>query len=219
MTDERFKNEGDTRVTRAYRDLGDESPPAHLDDAILRHARQASRPRYAKLRLWTRPVAWAATVGLSLVIVLQLNDGVLQPDEETVPASAAPAEAARKSLESRSDNAPAVGRAGTMEQKRQEAALPSSAQEIVPANVDLMKEAEDMARMRSGEQQRPDVAAVSTAAFSADLAEEAAAQYCDDEARATPDAWLDCIAALEDRGLENEASFERAAFDEQYADR
>ncbi len=199
VMDERFNNDGDDRVTRAYRDLGAVTSPPRLDEAILRRARQASSPRYAKLRLWTRPVAWAATIGLSLVIVLQLNEGVPRPETELAPES--------------------VGRAGAdLEQQREKPSLPSDAQEIVPADVDLMKEAADMARMRSGEQKRPAVASASAVAISAELAEEAAEQYCDDEARATSDAWLECIAALEEQGLEEEAATERAAHDERFPD-
>ncbi len=220
MRDRRSSSDGDARVTAAYRDLLEVSSPAHLDDAILQRAKQASKPRYAKLRLWTRPVAWAATIGLSLVIVLQLNQVVLQPDEESAPASAAPADTAKKSLQHRGDDAASVGRAGAgVEQKQESAGRSADPQELVPADVDLMKEAADMARMRSGEQQRPAAAPASAVAISAELAEEAVEQYCNDEARATADGWLECIVDLEKQGLETEASFERAAYDERFPGR
>ena len=218
--DERYDNDGDARVTRAYRELGDVSSPAHLDDAILRRARQESRPRYARLRLWTRPVAWAATIGLSLVIVLQLNEGALQPEPDAAPTSASPAEGAKKSAESLSDDVPAPGRAPeTVEQERDEAALPSTAQSLVPEDVDLMKEAADMARMRVGEQQRPAEASAAGVEVLTELVDEDIGQHCDDESRATPETWLECIAALDEQGLTTEALFERAAFEKQFPGR
>ncbi len=218
--DERSSNDGDARVTRAYRDLGAVTSPARLDELILRRAKRAASPRYARLRLWTRPVAWAATIGLSLAIVLQLNEGVLQPQEELAPASAAPAEAAKKSFAKHSDDAGSVGRAeADLEQKLERAGLPSEGQAVVPADVDLVKEAADMARMQSGEQQRPAVAPASAVTVSAELAHEAVEQHCDDQARATSETWLECIAALEEQGLEDEAMLERAAYNERFRDR
>jgi len=66
--------ETDERVTQAYRELATEHTPEHLDRAVLGKARAAARPPYSRLRSWTRPMAWAATVMLSVAIVLQIGD-------------------------------------------------------------------------------------------------------------------------------------------------
>ena len=78
MTDKRkpaaADHETDDRVTRAYRELAAERAPDHLDRAVLDQARAAARPRYSRLRVWTRPLAWAATVMLTVAIVLQIGE-------------------------------------------------------------------------------------------------------------------------------------------------
>jgi len=70
----------DAGVTRAYRDTKDEHAPDGLNRTILDQAAKAARPRYSQIRLWTRPMAWAATVMLSVAIVLQLTQ-TPTPDE------------------------------------------------------------------------------------------------------------------------------------------
>ena len=62
-------------VTAAYRDLATETAPESLNEAVLREAsKAATKSSYASMIGWTRPVAWAATVGLTLFITLQLAD-------------------------------------------------------------------------------------------------------------------------------------------------
>lgn len=119
MTDERDKSAPvvDEAVSRTYREIADERTPERLDRAILAEAARAARPRYARSRAWTRPLAWAATIVLSVAIVLELtqvpapedaafelaapdfDDAVTDapagtgttPAEAVMPASAAPA--------------------------------------------------------------------------------------------------------------------------------
>jgi len=78
MTDDRKPaaagQETDDRVTEAYRGLATERAPDRLDRAVLSKARAAARPQYSRLRAWTRPMAWAATVMLSVAIVLQIGE-------------------------------------------------------------------------------------------------------------------------------------------------
>ena len=77
MTEERNRPdsavETDPLVTRTYRETADELTPEHLDRAILKEAAKAVRPRYSRLIAWTRPMAWAATVMLSVALVLELT--------------------------------------------------------------------------------------------------------------------------------------------------
>ncbi len=77
MTEERntteVGTEKDALLTQTYRELARERVPDHLDRAVLKAAAKNARPRYSRLRSWTRPMAWAATVMLSVALVLQIN--------------------------------------------------------------------------------------------------------------------------------------------------
>lgn len=121
MTDERDKSVSvvDQTVSRAYREISDERAPEHLDRAILAKAARAARPRYARSRAWTRPLAWAATIALSVAIVLELtqvpapDDALFEPampafdDTADAPAAVRPAPAAE---EAAAATATALGR-------------------------------------------------------------------------------------------------------------
>jgi hypothetical protein len=76
MTTERDPFEGDELVTETYRELGVEKAPEHLNKSILRMAsggRGQTGARNPLFAAWMKPVAWAATIGLSLAIVLELT--------------------------------------------------------------------------------------------------------------------------------------------------
>jgi hypothetical protein len=78
MTEERNRPdsavETDPLVTRTYRETAHEHAPGHLDQAILKEAAKAVRPRYSRFITWTRPMAWAATIMLSVALVLELTN-------------------------------------------------------------------------------------------------------------------------------------------------
>lgn len=103
MTDERNRTDWaadtDAGVTQAYRDTKDERAPDALNQSILDQAAKAARPRYSRIRSWTRPMAWAATAMLSVAIVLQLTQtptpdgiGIDVGTIEIVPPADMPAE-------------------------------------------------------------------------------------------------------------------------------
>ena len=75
----------DPLVSDTYKELADETTPEALNREVLRRAARETRTRYAIARAWTRPMAWAATIGLSLVLVLQLAD-VPEPAATEAPA-------------------------------------------------------------------------------------------------------------------------------------
>ena len=91
MTEERYRtgpgDERDAEVSARYRELAQERTPKHLDKAVLSAAAEAARPRYSRLRSWTRPLAWAATVVLSVALVLEVSK-LPTPDSQVfeVPA-------------------------------------------------------------------------------------------------------------------------------------
>ena len=66
----------DPQVSAHYERLADEKTPANLDRAVLREAARAVRAdnRMGSFGAWFRPVAFMATIGLSLAIILDLSD-------------------------------------------------------------------------------------------------------------------------------------------------
>ncbi len=66
----------DPQVSAHYEKFADEKTPADLDQAVLHEARRAVRAdnRSGSFGAWFRPVAFMTTVGLSLAIILDLND-------------------------------------------------------------------------------------------------------------------------------------------------
>ena len=64
---------GDSPLSRAYRETGREEPPAHLDAAILAQAKAAAAPRRGSKPRWFMPLSLAATVVLSIGVVLLMS--------------------------------------------------------------------------------------------------------------------------------------------------
>ena len=73
MTNDRDKRTAEGLVSATYRELADERAPAGLDEKVLQRAAALPRARSGIGRAWMKPVAWAATIGLSLAIVLELT--------------------------------------------------------------------------------------------------------------------------------------------------
>lgn len=79
---------GNSPLTRAYRELDREEPPASLDARILAQARgERAAPRGGKPR-WLMPLSLAATIVLSVGIVLFMTrQGATPVPMETAPAA------------------------------------------------------------------------------------------------------------------------------------
>jgi len=89
MTADNDKSEVDHLVRRAYRELGREKAPEHLNQTILQKAATADSRNSANrfsVASWTKPLAWAATIGLSLAIVMELTQAPTKL-ESAAPAS------------------------------------------------------------------------------------------------------------------------------------
>ncbi len=87
----------DPQVSAHYEKFADEKTPADLDRAVMHEARRAVRAdnRSGSFGAWFRPVAFMTTVGLSLAIILDLNDaGFFSPpaDISFEPAPPGPVE-------------------------------------------------------------------------------------------------------------------------------
>lgn len=215
MSNERDKTGMDRLVSDAYRELADEQTPDSLNRKVLRMAARKSKTRYSIARAWTRPVAWAATIGLSLAVVLRLTD-LPQPDPAYAPVQEAePVE--QKLFETRPENeqqgrqAPPPEKRSRPIMQQQEPAEKASARNEAPfatRNAEVLKEAAEIARMQSGSEQEPvsDTAstmpAVAAAAplatsVSDDEAETETGHLCPAGVRTSAEKWSECIAALE----------------------
>lgn len=237
MTQDRDPLMTDEAVSETYRKLATERAPATLDARILAAARAEARTRYGLLRMRTRPLAWAAMIGLSLVIVLQF---ARLPGRDDALPSEVPASAVRDEFPSRrqlsiTEEAPAAA----------ESPEALQAPTATPAEVSPGSAAAVMAKPGRAEAEKADVpendavapdqrqdatGSTPAAAFapgpSKALAPQSpereaafsaiAASACGESARAEPESWLRCIDALRDAGEMDlaDAEFEklRAAF-------
>lgn len=269
----------DELLSRTYRESAIETAPDALNHAVLKEARRAASSRYSRNVHWLRPMAWAATVGLCLAIVVELSN-VPQPDSSFNGAPGADAVDSLL-LDSARDNAPAAASEPARQQDSpaapaarlapsSDAAAPAKAEggdalaKSTPADdlafaiesTPVIEEARALARMRegdnvselpeneahqagedlaaareddraagpeqyaasdsTGESKRGEIQAFASAA--APALEAVVDAPCDARARATPDAWLECIEGLETDGHDDIAREQRellqAAFPE-----
>lgn len=87
MSNERKNRENDPLVADAYTTLAQEQTPDRLNKRVLRMAAREAQTPYSRARSWLRPAAWAATVGLSLALVLELTRlPQIEPDAVSMDA-------------------------------------------------------------------------------------------------------------------------------------
>ena len=67
------------RVSDAYRDIASQTTRPEIDEQVLKLAATGMRSRYGLARAWVRPLAWAATITLSVALVLELTQDVVAP--------------------------------------------------------------------------------------------------------------------------------------------
>ncbi len=91
--DQQQETEIDPQLSEQFESLASEETPAHLDRAVLREAKRAVRAdnRKGSFGAWFRPVAFMATVGLSLAIILDLSDTEIFNPVSDLSFEAAPA--------------------------------------------------------------------------------------------------------------------------------
>lgn len=158
------KSSSDNELSKHYRAIADERAPDRLNEKVLRRATDAVAKTQDRglLGLWSKPLAWAATIGLSLAVVLELSQSPLLPAAAERPASAI--------LESEQDSAPEVkresSRVGVIAdavsgdaatdaaihdiavESRQ--APQSVSQDFAPNALETIEEAENLVRMQNG---------------------------------------------------------------------
>jgi len=191
------EHERDERVTQAYRALGEESPPAALDAAIL----AASRRRGGR---WYVPVASAAALVLAVAVAVVVER-----------------EAPKESDEARVALAPQVIAPAPGPARRAEAEKPADR----AAPEEKQDGRDDLAKLgRSRETQslaesaaRPAAPAAEPASAASQVAGAVAGKRpAADEVMETPAQWLERIARLRDAGRTKEADDALAEFRRRY---
>lgn len=229
----------DAHVSEVYRDLAVERPAASLNERVLRDARAHAGSGYSYWMGWLRPMAWVATVGLCLAIVVELTQAPVPDVGRSNEPSALGASARDSSREQAVTDEPTADDELRQQKPAQKLEVDnvavtgstpatltappqperrdvSAGRAVEPAAVEpkasadsgifditdapILDEAEEMARMREGpgRDAAGDRALRSVAAPAG--ADTAASQACDDDARSTPESWIECILEIERRG-------------------
>lgn len=195
------QNDNDPRVSEMYRQLTTEKTPAELDDKVLTMAASAARTRYGLTRAWIRPVAWTATIGLSLAFILEMSQLPNVPERsaqkdapELMKVSTPPA-----------DSAPTAPAAAKREANAPAAADPAPIQPMATSEVD----ADDMHLLQEAEER---------AVFAAVMERKEQVAHCDAEARADAETWYECIEVLREEGRADAANTELEALREAFPD-
>lgn len=176
-------------VSDAYRDIATQTTPAELDDRVLKLAADAVPSRYGLARAWVRPLAWAATIALSLALVLEI---------------------------SRVDDAPAPqtdSDAGLMKAKEEKDLQHGIAEKRAPATVTV----EEIV-VQDAAAEVEEIQTNASRARASYLAAPDEGAFCDTAARATADDWYACIEALREEGLNDAAESELEALRELFPD-
>lgn len=170
MSNERENRGEDRRLADTYKALASEKAPDYLNERVLRMA-AARRTPYMRARAWMRPVAWAATIGLSLAIVLEVTR-LPQVEPESISIPATDVSKAREDQPQIRDSdvaetmtiAPAsvLPVESAMDLKRNGPAAPAadrserlSNDEFAAKDLTILRDVEDMARAQAGSDQGP----------------------------------------------------------------
>jgi hypothetical protein len=81
----------DELVATTYRATANETVPQHLNERVLGMAanpKLAGKPSSWLASAWTKPLAWVATVGLSVAMVLEITlvSSLPEPGDAAIPA-------------------------------------------------------------------------------------------------------------------------------------
>jgi hypothetical protein len=198
------------RVSDAYRDIATQTTPADLDEKVLQLAASPVPSRYGMARAWVRPLAWAATIALSLALVLEIG----RFDEAPTPALI------NESRDQRVEPEPLERTdADLMKAKEEKDAQHGIAAKRAPENtpVPAAVDAEDMA-VQQREADEPAAAASRARTSLSYFAPPDEEGHCDAEMRAAAENWFACIEALREEGLTDAADSELEALREAFPD-
>ena len=217
MTKKRDREDMDALVSAAYRELPAPRAPDHLNQTILRMAEKKGRGRADLLfASWVKPVTLAATIALSLAIVLELTE---VPPVTSVPLEVAPA--------AQDELVPLE--AERLDQAEDRAAGEVTLEELVLEDTDLAKsEAKDKldsfaasppaAALPVARKSAADIpgtnqpTAISTLGLLMEVDASDTTAACDESARQSAESWLECIDQLRESGATVDADREYEAF-------
>ena len=248
MNDERDTTDMERLVSETYRAAATERVPEHLSEKILHAA--AEEPRKPPQRSawgikgsWLRPAAWAATISLSLAIVLEITQDpeldVSRPTASSLVPAADTATGRREEAAAEVAAEPEMQRANKM---RAPAAIPAERKAVAADNRviasdnlpevsimeqpetqdgDALQDAEIPARKRTDLNMQKEMRSIGMMATSAAIADESesdAARACDSESRETAESWFACIQMLHDTGRAADSASEYDEFTVIYPD-
>jgi hypothetical protein len=230
---------GEGQLTRLYREGSTETPPAHLDAAILAAARQAvrSRPRqgyFFSSRKWVVPLSLAAAllVSLGLVRSLRQEAAIPQPLGSSAPILPSPYEGRDKrpkQMESQTgETRPATDtlqKAAKDSQERRETQFPRMLTQLPrPSETNVGSTPETVRNEREREAESPRRAArlqsqeypAATSAPALEATRAKREETTRAEVTLSPEAWLAKITELRRTGKTAEAEASLKAFKERY---
>lgn len=228
----------DAAIAETYSEIADETTPEYLNKNILALAKAASKPpKASRMAVWMKPAAWAATLGLSLAIVLQVSQSPVSP---AVPEISSAADSLREELRQKDTHvveeaaAAARLRAGPNQiEKRQDADAVAVADAPSPRtadpNADLAADDEQAVREQPVARTRPAAAKSEASRFASAAAESASGlnalsqeaplePTCPLAQRSNADDWSRCIQALRKEGHERLANAEVEFFEATFPD-
>jgi len=198
MTTEHNGEPMDELVSSTYQEHSAERAPEHLNRKILSMAAAANRAERSNgvrpktwARTWTIPLAWAATVGLSLAIVLEVTQIPGGHPDVSMPA----VESLHEEFEPRNSD--------LLEDARDRAARQSGPNREELFNAKQHKEPETAARQKAALQGPADSSPVDS---------------CNAASRETAKTWQACIEDLRQSGFAEDADREYRAFALEFPD-
>jgi hypothetical protein len=205
MNDERVDCPDDEAPGRAYREFATERAPATLNEQVLRQAAREAGRGYPRWSGWLRPLAWVATVGLTLGIVIELVSTPVPEHEaptevyreEALPAPAATTGPAAKQ---RRYDAPEPRKDAPAERSRTAGDTSPASAAFAVDEASPLDQAADIAAARAGSESEELVPAV--------RASIRTAPTCDEAAREQADTWYRCIERLRSEGHAEAAEHE-----------
>jgi hypothetical protein len=213
MSNERKNPADDPLVADAYSSLAQEQAPEHLNKRVLRMAAREGRTPYSRARTWLRPAAWAATIGLSFAIVLELTRlPQIEPDAVSMDAftpkdmSVLREADERARAQSGANQVPVVPSATP---RTDAAAAPDedvsakrvTADENIPAS-SASADQDEGERISAKRRAAESTAGAASFAVAAEEKALATGSACPAQVRESAETWLACIRQLRESGQE-----------------
>ena len=220
MTTERDKEAIDELVSRTYREHSVEQAPERLNQEILSmasdDASRGSRTNFL-FAAWTKPLAWAATIGISLAVVLELS----QVPGSSVDIATPAAESIREEFaQQRTDVLDEARKQAFQESGQNQNASLADEVTLQDADVAIIGKQNEFSKLLRPVPAADDpVAAQPTArnraaslTVGAEKTESDVERPCDAITRESAEDWLRCIEELREAGAVDAANREYDAY-------